>query len=304
MKQMMCVILSVLVAGSVFGQNEPGNEEILDVLEEINEKLERLAPDEDQEWGEWDEGQGSGRGFGGGPFLAVRWIVEMDELNGYLKDIGSFHEDRLFRAFLFPFVDGGGGTWRVSLSDRMQFGIASYGYGQETWGYLNHTEDTKGADNTVDEDGDGYDDYVSYVEWGFGGANFLLEYRMPLSPQSIYLEIGGVFGMGGEGLTIERSPRQVSSIMENLLAVQVLTGQSDWSRMYFTVGGFTGLQIAFPKTKGIVKLGLEAGIDYHIPMDSGGKWTPGVGIHRKEKAPPADFNSMNVWFHIGPQFNY
>ena len=303
MKRIIVFAMVVLISGIAFGETE--NEKILEVLEEINEKLERVVPDDDWDgWDDEDEDGDNGKGFGGGPFMAFRWLIDMQDLNDYLKDIGQFGGDKLFSPILYPFVDGGGGTWRVSLSERLQFGISYFGYGQNTWGYLNHTEDSQKSDDTIDENGDGYDDYVSYVEWGFGGANFIMEYKLPISPKSVYLELGGTFGMGSEGLTVDRSPRQVSSVIDDLMAVQILTGRSDWSRMYFSVGGFTGLQFSFPKTKGVVSFALEAGFDYHIPMEAGGKWTPGVGVHRKEKSPPVDFNSMNVWFHLGPQFNY
>ena len=239
-------------------------------------------------------------GPGGGPFLAFRYMLEMNKMNDFLKDIGDFPAERQYWQFMFPFVNGGGGTWRFMMNKNFQVGFVSYGYGQSTYGYLNHTEDTEGADNTIDENDDGFDDYVSYVDYGFGTWNFIMQYKVELIPRSLYLELGGLAGLGGEGVTVSRNPRTVFDV----LPVQILTGQSDWSRTFLNIGALLGLQIPFKGTAEIVKLGIEVGIDYHINFIEDGKWTPGVGIHRTEKSPPPDFNSMNLWFHVGPQFHY
>jgi hypothetical protein len=259
-----------------------------------------FAGEEKEDQDDYEKEYTPGFGPGGGPFLAVRFFLEIDELNGYLDDIGSFSGERQFGSFLFPFVNGGGGTWRFSISEKFQVGFVGYGYGLSTYGYLHHTEDTEGADNTIDENDDDLDDYISYVDYGFGAWNFLMQYKIELIPTSLYLEIGGVAGLGIEGITVSRNQRTVL----DALPVQILTGNSDWERTFLNVGGFLGVQIPFKGTAGIVSLGIESGFNYHINFIEDGKWTPGVGIHRTEKSPPKDFNSMNIWFNVGPQFNY
>ena len=91
-------------------------------------------------------------------------------------------------------------------------------------------------------------------------------------------------GIGGEEFTISRNQRDIVDGALNLL-----TGNSTWSRSFLVTGGYLGLQ-----------LGLEVGLDYHLPLTKNGEWTPGVGVHKQENAPPSAFNSMNFWFSLGP----
>lgn len=237
--------------------------------------------------------QSEGRGrFGGSPYFTVRFLPGVDALDDYLASVGDYEA---LGSLLYPFVDGGGGTWRLRLSRTLQMGIDYYGAGYTSLGFLTHETDPEAANDTVDEDGDGLDDYYSYASYGFSFVAGLLATEVPLGSRSLAATFTGRAGLGSEGFSIERNPR---TVLET--GLEIVAGSSDWTRRLALFGGSVGIAWR-PNPRGPFSLGLDVGFDYYLPM---GDWRPAPGVHRATVAPPADFNAMNAWLFVGPRFNY
>ncbi len=295
MKKALACVVVLLFAAALTGfaqESTDKSSDILSVLEDINQKLEKMAPKERAE-----HAGAPDAGFGGGPFMAFRILPDMPKMNAYIGSLGNYGA---FNMVLFPFVDGGGGTWRWVVNKNFQLGMDFYGYGQSTLGYLNYPSP---SGTTVDNTGpsgtpDGYDDYYSYASYGFNVWSFVAQGKIELAENLLYA-VGGVkAGFGGEDVSISRNRR---TVWENALNLNIDTGSTSWSRNLFVTGGYLGLQLRLDGKLNVFKLGLDAGFDYHVPLSA---WAPSTGVHVREAAPPADFNSMNFWVSFGPQFHY
>lgn len=293
----LIMLIGLLVGGvSVFAQEEKRDDgtqlgDVVVQLEEINKKLDAI-------WGdEWKTREGApDKGFGGAPFFAIRYFPLMGLMNGYIGSLGNFTSTEPLHAWMFPFVDGGGGTWRMVASKNFQVGMDYFGYGQSRLGYMNHQSDPMMANSTVDENGDGLDDYYSYASYGYFMWTFLGQGKVELVPELFYATFGGKFGFGSEDVYIAANSRNVLET-----ALGIYPNATSWSRPLFMVGGYAGLQVRLDGKRNVVKLGLSTGFDYHIPMDD---WMPEAGVHRTDAAPPAAFNSMNWWISFGPEFHF
>ena len=290
------LLFFVLGGGLLFAQENEGDDgsglgDVVVQLEEINKKLDDIFGDKKDKWeGAPDEG------FGGGPFFAVRYFPLMGMMNDYIESLGSYVSAEPLRNWMFPFVDGGGGTWRGVINKNLQFGMNYYGYGQSRLGHMIHQTNPEAANSTIDENGDGYDDYYTYASYGYSMWTFLGQGKVELAPELLYMVFGGQFGFGGEDVYIASNSRNVLQT-----ALGIYPEASSWSRSLFMVGGYAGIQLRVDGKQNVVKLGLNTGFDYHIPM---GDWMPEAGVHRLDPAPPAGFNSMNWWISFGPDFHF
>jgi hypothetical protein len=273
----ICFILAIS-AGVAMGEDS----EMLEVLEEINEKLDKLLPDYERDDFKPYEGGG------GGPFLPVMIMFGMGKMNDYLSSIGDFED---YSTLLYPFTNGGGGTCRYSFNKHFQIGMEVYGYGISQYGFL------KGGVEIVDPiPSDGFDDYYSYADYGFFVFAFLAQYKVELVKDFVYFNMGGKLGIGGENFTVTRNSRQVTAG-----AIQALIENTGWSRTLLSTGPYIGMQLDLDKEKHVFKMGLDVGFNYNIPLNT---WTPGAGVHKDEAAPPKTFNAMNLWINFGPQFHF
>ena len=188
---------TTLVMAAVADEDEVSTVDILAVLEEINEKLEREAPVSSR--------SAPDSGFGGGPFWPLRYLPGVADLNAYFEQLGSYEA---MSEFFIPLKDGGGGTWRWSVDGSLQFGMEYAGFGQDVLGFARHAVDPLGPRDTVDEDGDGYDDYHSYAGYGQRYFAGIAQYKWALAP-SLYLQTGIRAGLGFESLRYGMNRRQV-----------------------------------------------------------------------------------------------
>jgi hypothetical protein len=273
-------LLFVVPAGLAWGEDS----EMLEVLEEINEKLDKLIPDYEREDLKPYEGGG------GGPFLPVMILFDMDTMNDYLDSIGDFEN---YSTLFYPFTNGGGGTCRYSFNKHVQIGMECYGYGISKYGFLNDS-----GVEIVDDDGDNFDDYYSYVDYGFFVFAFLAQYKIELVKDLFFFYVGGKLGIGSEHFTVSRNRRQVSNLAATIQAAIENTG---WSRTLLSTGPYVGMQFDLDKEDHVFKLGLDVGFNYKIPLNT---WSPGAGVHQDEANPPKTFNAMNLWISFGPQFNF
>jgi hypothetical protein len=199
---------------------------------------------------------------------------------------------------MYPLANGGGGTCRYLINKNLQFGFEGYGYGQSTYGYLN-MQSGPFTFQTNDEDTDGFDDYITYVDYGFAALNCLVQLNLELVENLFNFYSGAKVGFAEEGITITRSQRSILTA-----SLEILSGNPSWSRSLLITGGYAGAQIELDRGKNVFKLGIEGGFDYHLPLTEDRKWIPAAGMHKSEIEPPRNFNSMNAWFYVGPQFHY
>lgn len=282
---MMYSLMFLSMSWIVFAQNTNQETTLADVvkaLERIESRLEKEARIRMWEGREmWD--------FGGGPIYPFRVLLDKDKFQSFFEE-GGYYEDAPM--LLFPFLNGGGGTWRITYDKRLSLGFMFYGFGFSGLGFLKHDTDPNGPNATVDENNDGRDDYYSYSGYGLNAFTFVVSYRIPFEGTPLGLFAGLQAGLGSESIGFSRSPRNVLS---TTLGIQI--DQLNWRRMLFATGGWAGLEIG----QGIVKLALEGGFDYYVPL---GDWMPESGMHRLDVKPSKDINPYSVWFSIGPHFNY
>lgn len=305
MKRIVLVLIALaLVVLPVTAQDDDGSEEdvgntdVVAVLEEINEKLDRVAPAARER---------SEVKFGGSPYFAGRYLLDMQKMSDYVDGLGDYgitesgQDPEGFSDFMLPFVNGGGGTWRWTGPNNFSVGLEYYGYGQSLLGQRNHLPDSgdtaERANTTIDEDGDGLDDYYTYAGYGYNSFNFLARYAFSVG-ENLFVGIGGKAGMGGDSFGISQNER---SVIDTALNRSVQSDIIAWSRSLLSVGGFGGVQWKPEGRDGVFGLILDAGFDYHQPLSD---WAPATGVHVGEAAPPDDFTPMNAWVTIGPSFNY
>ena len=259
--------------------------DVLEVLEEINRKLDRDK--------RMRSGGAPDSGFGGGPLLPFRYLLGVADLNAYLKQLGSYDP---MSEFYFPFVNGGAGTLRWSLDRNLQFGMEYGKFGQEVRGFAKHSTDAAGPRDTVDANGDGYDDYYSYAGYGQHYFAGIFQYKWEAAPDLLYLTAGVKTGLAIERLQYDVNRRQVLTD-----TLGVTAGGSSWNRTSLLGSAYAGLQIGLDGGRNVLKLGIEAGVTGHYALQA---WAPATGVHRRTPAPPNTWQGHNVWVSIGPQFHY
>ena len=285
MKKMIGLMILGVIGSLVTAQETSKDTTLADVVK----ALERIEAQLDKEGRVRWRGDMSDVAFGGGPLYPVRYFLNKEELQKYF-DLGGNYES--VPQVLFPFVNGGGGTWRWTFNNNLSIGLMYYGFGFATLGFLKHDTDPNGPNVTVDENGDGWDDYFSFAEYGITVFSFPISYRVPFEGVPLGVFAGAQLGLGVESAGFTRSPRNV---LAATLGIQL--DALSWRRMVVASGVWAGLEIG----KGVVKLALEGGLDYYIPL---GEWTPASGMHRLDAKPTKDINPVNAWFTIGPHFNY
>ncbi len=276
--------------------------EIADILQEINQNLQKITGDFDMDKRRKDDGPAPDFGFGGAPYWPVRILFDMDKMNGYVRGIGSYEA---FPEVIVPFRDGGGGTWRWMFNKYAQMGMNYFGAGFSSRGQQHHAQPTSDlATNypvygviTVDENGDKLDDYYTYASYSFFYWSMLFQGKLPLHKR-FNLVAGAQIGFGSEAFAITRNDRTTGPLSG---ALGIMNGDSNWERSYLVTGGWLGAQINVDN-KNIFKLGLDVGFDYNIPFEK--NWSPTAGTHVAEAAPPYNFNAMNLWITFGPQFHF
>ena len=124
---MRTTVLTVAIGAAIvigaIADDEVSTVDVLAVLEEINQKLDRDRPVAST--GAPDAG------FGGGPVMSLRYLPGIADLNGYFQTLGSYGA---MSEFFFPFKDGGAGTWRWSVDGSLQIGAEYGGFGQDVPG--------------------------------------------------------------------------------------------------------------------------------------------------------------------------
>jgi hypothetical protein len=299
MKRLLFVLLVLALAGLPAltqdqGEGEESGESVSDadvvaVLEEINEKLDRIAPGARRKDGKVE--------FGGGPYFRTRYLFDMDTMNDYLGNLGSYDD---FSPVIAPFSNGGGGTWRWTVGDNWQFGMDYWGFGHSELGFRNHQGPDSGntannANDTIDENGDGLDDYYSYANYGLGMFSGLAAYKKPLGKQ--FFATGTVnLGIGSESFSISESERSVIKS-----AFRIDSSEFAWHRSLFMIGARLGGQWKPGGADSVFGMAVVGGFDYFVPMND---WQPEAGVHRTDEAPSDDFNPMNAYLIVGPTFNY
>lgn len=304
MKRILLLLLIVLVGGFAVADEHGEDAErmededviladVVEQLENINDRLSRITGEDDEEY----EMRAPDVGGGGSQFYPFRYFLEMGTLNSYLAGVGAFTRDdgtAGYSEFMFPMLDSGGGTWRWSFSRNFQVGFDFWSGGYTNLGQLTHQTAANAANDTVDEDGDGLDDYYSYANWGLGMGSLVVAGKLEPVEDVLFLTGAARVGMAGESFTVERSRRDV---LETTVAI--VTGDVEWSRSLLQLGGALGVQIALDDAN-VVRLGIEGGFDYFVPI---GDWKPSAGVHTATTTPP-DWNPMNAWVRIGPHFRY
>lgn len=290
-KSLIATVLGVMiVAGAAANDDDNDNDEVstvdvLAVLEEINQKL-----DHDRSF---DSDGAPDSGFGGGPWMPVRYLPAIADLNAYFKKLGSYAP---MNPFFFPFKDGGAGTWRWSLDRSLQIGMEYGGFGQDVLGFATHASDPLGPRDTVDADGDGYDDYHSYAGYGQHYFAGIFQYKVPIAPRLLYLATGIKTGLAFESLRYGMDRRQVLTD-----TLGITSGGNSWKRTSLLGGVYAGLQIRLDGDLNVFKLGIEAGVTGHYAISA---WAPATGVHKRTPAPPDAMQAHNFWVAIGPQFHY
>jgi hypothetical protein len=263
--------------------------DVVAVLEDINQKLERIAPAmRDRE----RKGQ-----FGGGPYFTTRFFLDMPTLNDYSTDLGDYGE---FSRVAAPFVNGGGGTWRFGTKGAWQWGLDYWGLGFSEKGFRNHQEGAEEPNVTIDENDDGLDDFYSYAGWGLSVFGPLVQYKNSFA-EMFFFTAGGKAGFGSEGFSISQNQRTVLRDFAESFGLAAQATEYSWERPLFMTGAYVGLQWKPKGEEGIFGMALNAGFDYFVPMSD---WQPAVGVHRTDEAPPEDYNPMSAYVMVGPTFNY
>lgn len=263
--------------------DEVSTVDVLAVLEEINRKLDRPMR----------SGGAPDSGFGGGPMMPFRYLLGTADLNAYFEQLGSYAP---LNPFFFPFVNGGAGTWRWSFDESLQAGLEYGGFGQDVRGFAAHRSDPQGPRDTVDTDGDGYDDYYSYAGYGQHYFAGIVQYKWPIAPRLLYLAAGIKTGLAFERLRYGMDRRQVLTD-----TLGITSGGNSWRRTSLLGGAYAGLQIRLDGDLNVFKLGIEAGVTGHYGL---GAWAPATGVHRGTPAPPDTMQAHHFWLSIGPQFHY
>jgi hypothetical protein len=254
------------------------------VLERIDAKLERLAPHhtekKDEEFG-----------FGGGPFIPIRFFTGMATLNTHLGTMGNY---ATFADTWYPFANGMGGTWRFGSHKNLHFGMQSWGGGMVRLGQRNASQFPQGA---IDEDSDGLDDYYSYASYGISMLDFLVHYRIPIDKVGTTLAFGAVVGAGSDGFAINHNQRGFL----NNTGLSAIISENGWSRSLLNLGGYVTFQIQPHAEARWFKIGFNGGYNHPIPLSD---WSPNAGIHIKELSPPIDFSPAHIWASLSFDFNF
>ena len=274
-----------LAAAEEASDDEVSTADVLEVLEEINRKLDRD--------GRKHSGGAPDSGFGGGPHLPFRYLLGVADLNAYVKQLGSYDP---MSHFFFPFVNGGGVTLRWSLDRNLQFGMEYGKFGQEVRGFAKHSTDAAGPRDTVDANGDGYDDYYSYAGYGQHYLAGIFQYKWEIAPDLLYVAAGVKTGLAFERLRYGMDRRQVLTD-----TLGVTAGGNSWKRTSLLGSAYAGLQIGLDGGRNVFKLGVDAGVTGHYALSA---WAPATGVHRRTPAPPNAWQAHNFWVAVGPQFHY
>lgn len=281
------VMLGMVLGALSWAQEAAREATLADVVKAL-ERIEAQIAEERALW----KGEGV-MDFGGGPLFPTRILVWKEEFQKYFEAGGSYEEAP---RVLFPFANGGGGTWRFTFNQRLSVGLSYYGFGFSCLGFLHHSTDPQGPNATIDENGDGLDDYYSYAGYGLGMFSFVIAYRLPLTedPATAAVFGGMQLGIGSESIGFSRYQR-TSNVLANTLGIGL--ANLDWSRPLVGMGAWAGVDVGSRR----VKLAVEGGVDYYLPL---GGWLPASGMHRTDVKPASTVNALNFWFAIGPHFNY
>lgn len=293
-------VVGILLATGAVGEGDDDRKKdelyatlVEKVGEERAKEMFEMMLEQDAHGGHSGFGKLDGFGsLGGGPLPAFRYLISMQQLNDYLAVLGDYEA---LNPIFYPMVDGGGGTWRMTINDRFQVGFEYVGFGQKVLGQAVHQTDPELPNDTVDEDGDGLDDYYSYAGYGQWSGAALAQLMLPVS-ELITLKAGIKVGVGHEGIGISINEREVLST-----SLGVVAGNYAWDRFMFVGGGYAGIQLNIGGKKSSFRLGLEAGFDGHWGVT---EWMPATGVHHLTAAPPEDFQSHSIWVWVGPQFSY
>lgn len=287
------IIAGLMLASLLGAQERPaqGSDSREATLSDVVKALERIEEQIAQERRVFRGEKNEEVDFGGAPIYPFRILLGRQAFQSYYDEGGSYEAVPLV---LFPFANGGGGTWRFTFNERLSIGLNLYGYGFSSLGFLKHDTAADGPNVTIDKNSDGWDDYYSYAGYGITVFSFLVSLRQPIGGAPVGVFGGVQIGVGSESIGFSRYGR-TSNVLTNTLGIQI--ADLDWSRAVLATGFWVGLDAGSRR----VKIALEGGLDYYVPI---GGWMPASGMHRKDVKPEEGINGYSVWFSVGPHFNY
>ncbi len=283
--------LSLLLSFSVYAQEESeiSNADIIESIEDINQRLDRLMPN--------NEVLKSSMEIGFVPFSA-RILPDIDDLNEYMSKSGTYED---YSGKMLPFINGIEFFTDLKLSDSLTTGLNYYRYTSNTYGfhasnsYVSQNDElgdyAEAVDsgyieneNAIDNNDDGIIDYYSYGNIFITGIELYAEYNMKL-PLNLCLKIGPKIGYGYEEIEFTSYER---SLFEDVSPDQKLS----FRRSSLILGGDIGLSYMFKR----FELVFVAGLSYNLPLTD---WMPVAGVTQDDIA-PENYSNMNIKLSLGP----
>lgn len=294
------ILLFILNMTLIFSQTESDitNTDIIESIEAINNKLDRLLPENRIYETSMELGFTPG---------TIRFLPDVDLLNQYIAKSGEYGD---FSGLLLPFINGVEVFSELRLSKTFSAGLNYYRYIDNNYGLhgLQNSEDTVSAtyansndlsalrayedavsapvesDKLVDDNSDGVVDYYSYTSYLITGMELYIEHKIILT-RDLSINIKPQLGYGVQEIEFspyERpywgsiNPEQKVSWKQNLLILGAEVGLS-----YYLQG---------------LEFILSAGLSYNHPLSD---WLPIAGITDSD-IEPGDIKPINIKISFGP----
>lgn len=282
------VILFLLNGMLLFSQDESEitNTDIIESIEAINNKIDRLMPENKIYETSMEIGITPG---------TIRYLPDIDLLNSYISKSGEYDE---FSGLLFPFINGIELFSELRLSNTFSMGLNYYRYIDNNYGLHGIQNSSEYSDISYDEavnapvedekfvdnNSDGFVDYYSYTSFFLTGLELYTELKMNIS-KKLDLNIKPQVGYGIQEIEFSayerpfwgsNSPEQKVSWKQNLLILGIDIGVS-----YYLQG---------------LEFTLSGGFSYYHPLSD---WVPIAGITDSD-IEPGDITPINIEICFGP----
>lgn len=280
----LLILLFSIVAILLGAQEESdiSNIDIIESIEDINKKIDRLMPE--------NRIEESNMEIGIIP-ITFRYFPLIDGINDYTSLSGTYDA---FNSVYMPFVHGFEIFSNIKVKDAFLIGLNYYRYIQNTHG-LHGSANSEVYDEAVsapisdgikseDSNYDGIIDYYSYSNLFFTGVELSGTIKKSITPV-LFFNVGPKVGYGYEEI-------EYASYERSMFADISPGDKVSWRRSNLILGGDLGLTYRYRSIAFVFALGFS----YNLPLT---EWSPVAGVSQSDNA-PKDFNSMNIKISLGP----
>lgn len=282
------IFFLIINSALLFSQSESDitNTDIIESIEAINNKLDRLMPENRIYETSMEIGFTPG---------TIRYLPNIDLLNLYIAKSGEYDD---FSGLLLPFINGVEVFSELRLTKTFSTGLNYYRYIDNKYGlhglqnsgdyaemaYDEAVSAPVESDKLVDDNFDGVVDYYSYSSYLLTGVELYTEHKMLIS-KDLSLNIKPQLGYGVQ--EIEFSPYE-RAYWGSINPEQKVS----WKQNLLILGAEIGISYYLQGLEFI----LSGGVSYYYPLSD---WLPIAGISDTD-IEPGDINPINIKFSFGP----